>query len=130
MSNANQKDWGMDPVSTGARIRKMRRDSGYKTLDSLLDALFMKGIEISKNSASSWETGKKRPTVDHLIALCDVFGCRLDELVVRRERSRDADDRDQLVPLENQMSKVRQTCTVVCVCFFIVMKDARNNLRP
>lgn len=97
MYNANQT-WGMDLVLTGAKLRKFRRDHNLSQ-DALVDRLWDKEVQISKNSVSSWETGKKRPSVDHLLALRDLYGCSLDELVVSRQQSRDADDRDQLVPL-------------------------------
>ena len=97
MGHANQT-WGMDPVLTGANLRRMRR-SRHLSQDGLVDFLWRMGVEISKNSVSSWETGKKRPSIDHLIALRALYGCKLDELIVCRRSSCEAGDGDQLVPV-------------------------------
>lgn len=72
--------WGMDPVLTGARIRSYRLGLSLSQ-DGLLDVLAELGIVLSKNSLSCWERGKKKPTIDHLCALCCVFDCSLDDLV-------------------------------------------------
>ena len=112
MGNANQT-WGMDLVLTGERLRKIRREH-HMSQDALVDHLWMMDVQISKNSVSSWETGKKRPSVDHLIALRDLYGCTLDELVVSRQRSRDTDDRDQLVPLKSIINHKASICHCVC----------------
>lgn len=118
MGNANQT-WGMDLVLTGEQLRKIRREH-HMSQDALVDHLWMMDVQISKNSVSSWETGKKRPSVDHLIALRDLYGCTLDELVVSRQRSRDTDDRDQLVPLKSNIYCKVSICKCVCSPFSFV----------
>ena len=88
MGNANQT-WGMDLVLTGERLRMIRREH-HMSQDAL---------------------------VDHLIALRDLYGCTLDELVVSRQRSRDTDDRDQLVPLKSNIYCKVSICKCVCSSF-------------
>lgn len=89
--------WAMNPVLTGKQIKIFRRRLHFSQ-DQLLDALWDIGEEISRNSLSNWETGKKRPTLDHLLALCHIFNCTLNELVVTNLSSRNEEEGDQPVP--------------------------------
>ena len=88
--------WAMNPVLTGKQIKIFRRRLHFSQ-DQLLDALWDIGEEISRNSLSNWETGKKRPTLDHLLALCHIFNCTLNELVVTNLSSRNEEKGDQPV---------------------------------
>ena len=88
---------GIDPISTGLRLRSMRRV--HNLTQERLSELFEKGGDsASKNAISTWETGKKLPSLSHLVFLSELYSCKLDELVVTYRRSREDDDRDQPVP--------------------------------
>lgn len=40
-------------------------------------------LGVSRQTVGKWETGRALPELEKLIALCDLFGCTLDELVGR-----------------------------------------------
>lgn len=103
---------GIDLILTGKKLRKYRR-ANHLSQDTLADRLWQMDLGVSRNSVSSWETGKKRPSIDHLIALSDLYGCLLDELIVRHQKSRDDGERDQLVPLIEKFKKITILITLV-----------------
>ena len=52
-------------------------------------------VGVSRQSVSKWESDKAYPEMDKLLAICDLFGCTLDDLVlgdVRRPGSGRYDD--------------------------------------
>lgn len=73
--------WDMDLVWTGERIREIRCKKNQRQ-DQVLESLRKIGAPISKTSYSAWENGYKPPTLRHILALCRVFGCSPDELIV------------------------------------------------
>ena len=88
-------EWDMDFLKTGMEIKK-RRVGMHLSQDRMLDALWDIGVSVSKNSLSSWDNGEKA-TLSHLLALCYIFHCTLDELVILNPRSRSEDEEDQLL---------------------------------
>ena len=38
-------------------------------------------LGVNQNTVSQWETGRSSPPLDKLLAMSDLFGCTLDELV-------------------------------------------------
>ena len=62
-------------MKLGNNIYLLRQRKGLSQGD-LADAL-----EVSRQSVSKWETGGATPDLDKLLALCDLFGVTLDELV-------------------------------------------------
>ena len=88
---------GIDPISTGRRLRSMRRVNDL-TQEKLSELFEQGGDPASKNAISTWETGKKLPSLSHLVFLSELYRCKLDELVVTYRRSREDDDRDEPVP--------------------------------
>ncbi len=92
------KSWlmGIDPVATGRQLKKLRRDHGIT--QEFLSELFERcGDSASRVIISMWETGKKLPSLSHMVFLAELYGCSLDELVISYRRSRETEDDDQLV---------------------------------
>lgn len=93
------KSWlmGIDPVATGRQLKKLRRDHGIT--QEFLSELFERcGDSASRVIISMWETGKKLPSLSHVVFLAELYGCSLDELIVSHRRSREVGNDDQLVP--------------------------------
>lgn len=53
----------------------LRRRAGY-TQESLAEAL-----NVSRQAVSKWESGQTMPEADKLLALADLLGCTLDQLM-------------------------------------------------
>lgn len=89
---------GVDLIATGRQLRKFRLLNHF-TQERLSDVI-CKGCDYSasKNAISAWETGKKLPSMYHVVFLSELYRCRIDELVISYRRSREGADRDQLVP--------------------------------
>ena len=62
-------------MKLGTNIYLLRTRKGLSQGD-LAEAL-----DVSRQSISKWETGGATPDLDKLLALCDLFGVTLDELV-------------------------------------------------
>ncbi len=89
---------GIDPVATGRQLRSMRR--GHSLTQEMLSELFGDGGEsASRVAISNWETGKKLPSLAHVVFLAELYRCPLDELVVSFRRSHVTEDCAQPVPL-------------------------------
>lgn len=88
---------GVDPVATGARL-KQHRNANHLTQEGLSGILTDGGDPASRVSISMWESGKKLPTLSHLVFLRELYGCTLDELICTyRQSAREAADGDQPV---------------------------------
>ncbi|MBC5742747.1 helix-turn-helix transcriptional regulator [Lachnospiraceae bacterium MD308] len=111
---------GIDPDATGQQLRSMRR-AHHLTQESLSELFENGGDPVSKNAISTWETGKKLPSLPHVVFLAELYGCTLDELVLSYRRSRDEDDRDQPVPFySNNVIWRRMYAKFICSVFFFV----------
>jgi transcriptional regulator with XRE-family HTH domain len=86
---------------------KKRREGMHLSQDRMLDALWDIGVSVSKNSLSSWENGKKA-TLSHLLALCYIFHCTLNELVILNPRVRSEEEENQLLPFLRRFAGKRQ----------------------
>lgn len=94
------KSWlmGIDPIATGKQLKKLRRE--HDITQEFLSELFERcGDSASRVIISMWETGKKLPSLSHMVFLSELYGCSMDELVISFRRSKEAGDDDQLVPL-------------------------------
>lgn len=88
---------GVDPAATGARL-KQYRNANHLTQEGLSGILTDGGDPASRVSISMWESGKKLPTLSHLVFLRELYGCTLDELICTyRQSAREAADGDQPV---------------------------------
>lgn len=85
---------GVDLEATGKQLRKKRLEFNL-TQEKLSDLFERGGDSVSKNAISTWETGKKLPTLSHVVFLAELYGCTIDELVLSFRRSRDAEAQDQ-----------------------------------
>lgn len=50
-------------------------------------------VDVSRQSISKWERGESYPTMNNIMALCDIFHCKLNELV--HENIADFDSLDE-----------------------------------
>ena len=88
---------GVDPAATGARL-KQYRNANHLTQEGLSGILTDGGDPASRVSISMWESGKKLPTLSHMVFLRELYGCTLDELICTyRQSAREAADGDQPV---------------------------------
>lgn len=88
---------GVDLIATGRQLRKFRLRNHLS--QEHLSEIICNGCDFSasKNAISSWETGKKLLSLPHVVFLSELWGCRIDELVISYRRSREAAGRDQPV---------------------------------
>lgn len=70
----------IDAPATGARIKEMRLDRGF----SVRDLQEVYGFE-APTVIYKWQKGASMPTLDNLVVLSSIFGCRLDDIIVVRE---------------------------------------------
>lgn len=56
-------------------IKRIRLRKGI-TQQAMADAL-----QISPATISHWETGRRKPNVDDMIAIAQYFGCSIDDLI-------------------------------------------------
>ena len=68
------------------RLQEYRKTAGMDQRD-LADEL---GIAVQ--TVSSWETGARRPNIDMLIRLTEIFGCTADELLGIERKRPDPED--------------------------------------
>lgn len=110
---------GVDLIATGKQLRKFRLLHHF-TQERLSEVICEEcDYSASKNAISTWETGKKLPSLHHAVFLSELYGCRIDQLVISYRRSRESAERDQLVPLLIKMCN--QTNVRICVhsSFFV-----------
>jgi transcriptional regulator with XRE-family HTH domain len=88
---------GIDPDATGKKLRAKRLDHQL-TQEKLSDLFSDGGESASRTAIHNWESGKKPPSLSHVVFLAELYQCTIDELVISYRRSRDGDDRDQPVP--------------------------------
>ena len=69
----------IDPVATGANIRRLRRERGLTVRD--LQAYF--GFE-EPQAIYKWQHGQSLPTVDNLVALSAILCVPIDGILVIR----------------------------------------------
>ncbi|MBQ7516621.1 MAG: helix-turn-helix transcriptional regulator [Schwartzia sp.] len=60
------------------REKRIERDWTQETL--------AKRLGVERSTIAKWESGKIRPQAAHLIALAEVFGCTVDELLGRGKK--------------------------------------------
>ena len=67
----------IDITATGDNIKKMRKAAGLTVKD--LQNIFGFG---TPQAIYKWQNGTALPTVDNLVVLATVFGCRIDDILV------------------------------------------------
>lgn len=63
-------------IKTGERIQQLRKHKGI-TARQITDAL-----GISRSAYYRWVWGDSLPTVDNLVMLSDIFGVKVDDIIV------------------------------------------------
>lgn len=63
-------------MSLGKNIQYLRHINGSMTQETLAERM-----NVSRQSVSKWESDESWPDMEKLIAMCDLFSCKLDELV-------------------------------------------------
>lgn len=65
----------MMTIRLASQIRKHRKLSNLSQED------LAEILEVSRQTVSAWETGKKSPTLSKIVDMAELFGVTLDELV-------------------------------------------------
>lgn len=110
---------GIDLITTGKQL-KAQRLAHSLTQEDLSELFEQGGDSASRAIISMWENGKKLPSLPHVVFLAELYGCSLDELVISYRRSREADDRDQPVPLKKSIFcfEDERICMRSSFCFY------------
>ena len=69
----------IDPIAIGAKIKELRKLKKI-TVAQICDYV---GI-YSEQAVYKWQRGESMPTLDNLVALCELFDVTTDELLIRR----------------------------------------------
>ena len=97
----NAEPWKMavDPIATGKSLRRMRKEAGI-TQEKLADIISdYCDYPATSATVSYWETGRRAMSLSHAMFISNLFGCKLDELVVSILRSQEKEQEDdRLVP--------------------------------
>ena len=73
-------------MSTGENIQYLRKRDGYT------QERFAEELGVSRQTISKWESDSCFPEMDKLLLMCDMFRCKLDDLVrgdVQAETAKD-----------------------------------------
>ncbi len=69
----------IDPIAMGAKIKELRNLKKI-TVAQICDYV---GI-YSEQAVYKWQRGESMPTLDNLVALCELLDVTTDELLIRR----------------------------------------------
>lgn len=123
-------DWGVDPVATGRQLKELRRQHNFtqKDLSELFDYCY--DSTATREYICEVENGRAIFSIHLLVFLAELYGCTLDELVVsyRRSHERELEDRDQLVPLINNIIFKTNVCVCICSSFLFCKLAVSVNL--
>lgn len=109
---------------TGKRIKALR-EKYHLSREKLADLLAVEtGRPTTSVSVWKWETGRCDISEEYSRALCQIFGCRLYELVVVSLSYYD-DERDQLVPFmqtyQNLLFAIALIALIYPVIIFLIV---------
>ncbi len=86
----------IDPIATGKKLKEYRR--AHRLTQEQLSGYFeLYGDSASRVVIGMWETGKKTPSISHIVFLAELYQCRIDELIISCRRSNERSDEDQLL---------------------------------
>ncbi len=74
------KDFSIDMVATGRRIRDLRKAKGLRVED-ISDYMGFTGPQ----AVYKWQRGECLPDVENLLALKDLLATDVDDIIVRRQ---------------------------------------------
>ncbi|MCD8147944.1 MAG: helix-turn-helix domain-containing protein [Clostridiales bacterium] len=81
----------IDPIATGKQLCS-KRIAHDLTQQELSDIICEYCVETAgRNAISGWETGRKTPSLNHVVFLAWLYDCTIDELVVRFQDTDPAD---------------------------------------
>lgn len=69
----------IDDEKTCKRIKEIAINSGYAQMKQLADALY-----VTPQAVFKWYRRNKLPSVENLVNMADLFGCKVDDLIVRK----------------------------------------------
>ena len=64
-------------------------------------------VDVSRQSISKWERGESYPTMNNIMTLCDIFHCKLNDLV--HEEITDFESLDEEIIMNAVKFKKRKT---------------------
>lgn len=67
----------------GTNLQYLRRESGAMTQEKLAEQ-----IGVSRQTVSKWESGEAYPELSKLMDLCEIFHCKLDDLLKQHMAAR------------------------------------------
>lgn len=67
----------IDLKATGDEIKRRIFEAGYTISE------FAKIMYVTQNAVYLWLRGIQLPTVDKLLTMSNIFGCKIDDLIVR-----------------------------------------------
>lgn len=109
--------FNINRMETGKRIFERRKEMNLSR-DGLADRFWDIGVEITPTSIRKWEKGLCDISEEHARTLCQIFGCRLCELIVAKLSFYD-DERDQLAPLIITYFKFLRVFALASTRFFV-----------
>ena len=69
---------------SGEKFRELRKAAGVKGSD------ICRATGFHQNTVSAWATGRYIPSLESLIVLADILGCRVDDFFVSVKEASDA----------------------------------------
>ena len=70
----------IDAAATGRNMVALRNAAGLTTMD-IADAMGF----TSRNAIYRWFSGDSLPALDNIVVLADLFGVRVDDILITRE---------------------------------------------
>ncbi len=108
--------WAINKEKTGESIKRHRLELGLSQDEMVDNICAVKGRSeasaeeeaagLSKEAYITWEKGIKCPTVRNLLALCQIFECSLDDLVITDDRAREMERKKQKASREKSRASV------------------------
>lgn len=96
-------------MTFGENFQRLRKQAGLSQED-VAQKLF-----ISRQSVSKWENGGAEPGIEHLIALADLYGVTVDELVgnVRHKPEEESQEREKSQEAYHALVMVRVISAII-----------------
>ena len=96
------------------RLKQLRIKKNIKQQD------LAKALNITKQSVSNWENGKRLPNIEILILLADFYNCSLDYLVGRELKE------DNLKTINNLISELGSSSYDEVISILNILKKTKE----
>ena len=96
------------------RLKELRIKKNIKQQD------LAKALNITKQSVSNWENGKRLPNIEILILLADFYNCSLDYLVGRELKE------DNLKTINNLISELGSSSYDEVISILNILKKTKE----